>query len=123
MILVTGATGANGTAVIRELASRGLAARALVHDASKSAELVASEWASAVHVVRGDMADADSLGPVLEGMEKVLMISTANEAMLRTQTTFIDAAKQAGVRHVVKFSGRGCWPDSAWIHRVDFSCG
>ena len=117
MILVTGATGASGAAVIREFARRGLAVRALVRNPAKLAALLAperAERASAVRVVRGDMAEPDSLGDALAGVEKVLMISTANEALVRTQTTFIDVARRAGVRHLVKFSGRGCSLDSAF---------
>ena len=34
------------------------------------------------------------------------MISSAGPEMLETQCRFIDAAKQAGVRHIVKFSGQ-----------------
>lgn len=108
MILVTGATGASGAAVIGEFTRRGLPVRALVRDKSK----VTGEQASTVQVVQGDMADPASLEPALEGVEKVLLISSANQDLVATQTAFIDTAKQSGVRHVVKFSGRGCWPDS-----------
>lgn len=31
---------------------------------------------------------------------------------MQTQSSFIDSAKAAGVRHIVKFSGMGCWPDA-----------
>jgi uncharacterized protein YbjT (DUF2867 family) len=31
---------------------------------------------------------------------------------VRTQSSFIDSAAKAGVRHIVKFSGMGCWSDA-----------
>ncbi len=38
---------------------------------------------------------------------RVLMISSAEAQLAETQRSFIDAAKQADVRHIVKFSGLG----------------
>ncbi|MBO0875846.1 MAG: SDR family oxidoreductase [Pseudonocardia sp.] len=111
MILVTGSTGASGSAVVREFARRGLAVRALARHVPRRTEI---EGLSTVEVVRGDMAEPDTLGAALEGVRKVLMISSANESLTRTQCAFIDAAQRAGVRHIVKFSGCGCWPESAF---------
>jgi uncharacterized protein YbjT (DUF2867 family) len=111
VILVTGSTGASGSAVVRELARRGLPVRALLRHVPKWAE---TEQPSTVEVVRGDMAEPDTLGAAFEGVEKVLMISSANQPLVRTQCMFIDAAQRAGVRHIVKFSGRGCWADSGF---------
>jgi uncharacterized protein YbjT (DUF2867 family) len=55
--------------------------------------------------VEGDMLRPDTLGPALNGVERALMISGAGERLVDTQGTFIDTAKRAGVRHMVKFSG------------------
>jgi uncharacterized protein YbjT (DUF2867 family) len=48
---------------------------------------------------------SSSLGSALEAVDRVLMISAPLMDMVETQNTFIDAAKAAGVRHVIKFSG------------------
>jgi len=100
VILVTGATGASGSAVIREFARNQVAARALVRKASKAKDL---EQLPGVEIVIGDMLQPDS---ALDGVDRVLMISSSEPAMLETQCRFVDAAKRAGVRHVVKFSGK-----------------
>ena len=42
------------------------------------------------------------------------MISAPLMDMVETQNTFIDAAKAAGVRHVIKFSGLDARPDTAF---------
>jgi uncharacterized protein YbjT (DUF2867 family) len=47
----------------------------------------------------------ETLGAALDGIDRVLMISTAAEDMTETQCRFIDTCKQAGIAHVVKFSG------------------
>jgi len=100
IILVTGATGASGSAVIREFARNQVAVRALVRKASKAKDL---EQLPGVEIVIGDMLQPDS---ALDGVDRVLMISSSEPAMLETQCRFVDAAKRAGVRHVVKFSGK-----------------
>ncbi|WP_159847556.1 NAD(P)H-binding protein [Nocardia sp. CY41] len=102
MILVTGATGRPGSAVIREFVRHGDPVRALVRTPAKAAELQALP---VVDVVVGDMLRPDSLSAALEGVDRVLMISGAGPDMLETQCTFIDAAKRAGVGRIVKFSG------------------
>jgi uncharacterized protein YbjT (DUF2867 family) len=67
-----------------------------------------------VEIVEGDMARPGSLGAALDGVDRVLMISAPLMDMVETQTTFIDAAKAAGVRHVIKFSGLDARPDTTF---------
>jgi uncharacterized protein YbjT (DUF2867 family) len=109
MILVTGATGLSGSAVIRACADARLPVRALVRDRGKVEALAIPDT---VEVAEGDMLKPATLGGVLDGVERALMISGPDEHMLETQCTFIDAAKRAGVRHIVKLSGMGCWGDA-----------
>jgi uncharacterized protein YbjT (DUF2867 family) len=102
VILVTGATGRPGSAVIREFSRRRAPVRALVRDRSKAEAL---ERLPNVEVAYGDMLWPETLGDALTGVDRVLMISSAGPQMLETQATFIDAAKKAGAGHIVKFSG------------------
>jgi uncharacterized protein YbjT (DUF2867 family) len=102
VILVTGATGRPGSAVIREFARRREPVRALVRDRSKAEALRALPE---VEVTYGDMLWPETLGDAFAGVDRVLMISNAGPQMLETQATFIDAARKAGVGHIVKFSG------------------
>jgi uncharacterized protein YbjT (DUF2867 family) len=103
MLLVTGATGLSGSAVIREFARQKAPVRALVRNRAKAREL---ESLPTVEVVEGDMLRPETLGAALRDVDRVLMISSARERMLQTQCMFIDTCKQAGVRHIVKFSGK-----------------
>jgi len=52
------------------------------------------------------MARTETLHRVLEGIDRALMISSADPDLLETQCRFVDACKAAGVAHVVKFSGK-----------------
>jgi uncharacterized protein YbjT (DUF2867 family) len=101
MILVTGATGLNGAHIVKELAAQGVPFRALVRNRTKAASLLPDN----LDIVEGDMSRPETLGPALEGIDKALLISSADARMLETQCSFIDACKCAGVAHVVKFSG------------------
>jgi uncharacterized protein YbjT (DUF2867 family) len=102
MILVTGATGVSGSIVIREFARQQVPVRALVRNRAKAHMFDAMP---SVEVVEGNMLQPETLGAALDGVERALMISSAAERMVETQTTFIEASKQAGVRHIVKLSG------------------
>jgi uncharacterized protein YbjT (DUF2867 family) len=103
MILVTGATGRSGSAVIREFARRSEKVRGLVRNRTKAREF---ETLPTVEIVEGDMLRPETLGAALQGVDRVLMISTSDRQIVEAQCTFIDAAKKAGVRHIVKFSGK-----------------
>lgn len=102
MILVTGAAGLTGSIVIREFAHRGLPVRALVRQSAQAAQFDALPT---VDVVTGDMLAPKTLSAALDGVERALMISTAGVQMMDTQCTFIEAAKSAGVQHIVKIAG------------------
>ncbi len=102
MILVTGATGLNGWAVVRRLSARGIPVRALVRNPEKARDLSALPH---VEVVQGDMARPETLDAPLQGVDRALLISSSDPAMLDVQSNFIAAAKRAGVKHVVKLSG------------------
>jgi uncharacterized protein YbjT (DUF2867 family) len=104
MILVTGATGLNGKAIVRQFARQKHEVRALVRDPARASAAGLDELAE-IQLVKGDMRRPETLGDALDGIDRVLMISTAAEDMTETQCRFIDTCKQAGIAHVVKFSG------------------
>jgi len=103
MILVTGAGGLSGSAVVGEFSRHGVTVRALVRDRSKVVALAELPY---VELVEGDMTRTETLDRVLEGIDRALMISSSNPQMLETQCRFVDACKAAGVAQVVKFSGK-----------------
>lgn len=87
---------------MRRLSARGIPSRALVRNPAKAEALAALPH---VEVVQGDMARPDSLAAALRGVDRAMLISSSEPAMLEVQCSFIDAARKAGVRHVVKLSG------------------
>jgi uncharacterized protein YbjT (DUF2867 family) len=102
MILVTGATGVNGTALLRRLSAHGVRVRALVRNPAKAEAIAALPH---VEIAQGDMARPETLAAALRDVDRAMLISSSDPMMLDVQTNFIDAAAKAGVRHVVKLSG------------------
>ena len=101
MILVLGATGTTGGEVARQLIAAGQRPRLLVRSPEKAAE-----FAGAAELVRGDLDDRESLRAATEGVERLYLVSTGLD-LVRLEANAVDAAKAAGVRHVVKLSVHG----------------
>jgi uncharacterized protein YbjT (DUF2867 family) len=102
MILVTGATGVNGSELVRRLSARGIPVRALVRTAAKAAAL---SGLPGVELAFGDMGRPETLEKALHSIDRAVLISSAAPDMVEVQSSFIAAAVRAGVRHVVKLSG------------------
>ena len=110
MILVTGATGLNGRELVHRLSARGVPVRALVRNAAKAGGLRPSDppgqaGEGRVEIVEGDMARPETLIPALRDVDRAMLISSSDPMMLDVQSNFIEAARTAGVKHVVKLSG------------------
>jgi uncharacterized protein YbjT (DUF2867 family) len=111
MILITGATGANGLEIVKLLSRSGVACRALVRN-PRGAALLSD--LPGVEVVQGDLARDDSLAPALKGIDRALLCSSIGPELPQVQGNFIRAAKHAGLRYVVKFSGMDADVHSEW---------
>lgn len=103
MILITGAAGQSGQATVGEFVRRRQPVRAMVRDVNRAAAL---RDLPGVELVEGDMLRPSTLGPALDDVDRVLLISSSDGTMLEAQCTFVDAARAAGVPHVIKFSGQ-----------------
>src|SRR4051794_10406943 len=119
MIVVTGATGRLGGALVEQLRKR-LPADGIgvsVRGPAKAAALTEQ----GVRVRHGDFDDAGSLLDAFEGAEQVLLVSaaTTGEAALRQHRTAIDAAAQAGVQRIVYTSHMGTNPASPFAPMPD----
>jgi uncharacterized protein YbjT (DUF2867 family) len=107
-ILVTGATGNVGSEVVKQLAGLSVSVRALVRDRTKAAAIEGRN----VEIVEGDLSKPSTLGPAFDGVRKALISSSPDPRQAALQNGVIDAAKRAGVRHVVKISAMGAAPNS-----------
>lgn len=108
MILVTGATGTNGRALVAELRQRGAALRLFTRDAAKAQALRGPDDEVAV----GELGNAESVAAALQGCERAFLLSPVSQRIAEQEGAFAQAAARAGVRHVVKLSADGADPES-----------
>ncbi|MFF0429083.1 NAD(P)H-binding protein [Streptomyces sp. NPDC004520] len=94
MILVTGATGNIGSALLEELHARGAGPlRGLTRNTARAL------FPEGVEAVEGDFAKPASLKPALEGVRSLFLVSR-----LGPDADVLEAARHAGVEHVVLVS-------------------
>jgi uncharacterized protein YbjT (DUF2867 family) len=108
MILVTGGTGKTGFELIEALAGQAVNVRAMVRDPSRATNLQLPH----VTLVAGDFKDTASLDRALSGCEQAFLVSPPVENLHELEIPFIDAAKRAGVKHIVKLSAVGAAADA-----------
>ena len=134
MILVTGATGLTGSEVVRRLSAKEVPVRALVRSPARAAKL---STLPNVEIIEGDMARPENLSAAFKDVGSRHAHSSSAPDMLEVQSNFIEAARKAGIRHIVKLSGiipeldfafsdiRGCmvrlnrnWKPLGWPLRI-----
>jgi len=90
MKLLTGATGTAGSFIVNEFVRRQEPVRVLVRDPGEGGGPRKSPDG---RDRRGRHVPGDTLGPALDGVDRVLMISAPRMDMVETQNTFVDAAR------------------------------
>jgi len=104
MLLITGATGHIGAAVLQQLLKTTAASQlaGLVRDPAKATDL----QAQGISIRQGDYRDPASLERAMQGIDKVLLVSGGgDDDGLQQHYNVVDAAKKAGVR-CIAYTGR-----------------
>jgi uncharacterized protein YbjT (DUF2867 family) len=102
-VLVTGATGQQGGAVVRALIARGHRVKAISRKPdSDGAKRLA---AAGVEVVAGDLDDGASVAKAASGVDTIFLMGSSYEAGTEAETrqgiTVANAAKAAGIGHLI----------------------
>ena len=101
LVLVTGATGTVGTAVLAALKGKpGIKLRALVRNPDKAATLVEEGYEAVV----GDLEEPDTLPHAFDGVDVLFLLTPASALEPSMGSNAVAAARQAGVKHIVRNS-------------------
>jgi uncharacterized protein YbjT (DUF2867 family) len=106
-ILITGATGTVSSSLLKALHDKGnVKLRALVRDATKAPGL------PGVDIAVGDLEEPASLTEAFAGVDTVWLLNAMGPMAPHASSNAIWAAKQAGVKHIVRLSAIGARPDA-----------
>jgi uncharacterized protein YbjT (DUF2867 family) len=102
MILITGASGSVGKAVLGEVARSGAKHRAMYRSQAEAAKAPAG-----TETVISDFADKASLMQALRGVESVYLVCSPIPDLVKLESNAIEASEAAGVRRIVLNSALG----------------
>jgi uncharacterized protein YbjT (DUF2867 family) len=102
MILVTGASGTVGKAVLAEVARSGVK-----HSAMYRSKADAAKAPAGTETVIADFADKASLAAALRGVESVYLVCSPVRELVQLEGKAIEACEAAGVRRIVLNSAMG----------------
>src|SRR5215831_17069833 len=118
MILVTGASGNAGGAVLKEVLKTNRPVKAMYRSPEDAAQAIHDAGA-----VMADFADKPSLGRALEGVDAVYLVCSPVRELVELEGNMVDACREAGVHYLVLNSalGAGDYPKSfpGWHRRVE----
>lgn len=99
-IILTGATGNTGQVIAERLRERGVPFAALARSEKNRNKLASS----GISPIEGDFDEPASLTRALKGFETAYLVCTPDHLLVPRELAFIKAAKDAGVRRIVKCS-------------------
>ncbi len=118
MVLITGASGTVGRAVLDAVSHGGEASKAMYRSAADAASAPPG-----VTTVIADFADKQSLRAALQGVEKMFLVCSPIPQLVELESNVIDVAKECGVKFMLLNSalGAGDYPKSfpAWHAAVE----
>ena len=118
MILITGASGTVGGAVLAEVEKAGLEFKAMYRSESDARKAPPS-----VTTVLADFANPPSLSSAMAGVDSLFLVCSPVRELVALESNAIDAARESGVRHVLLNSalGAGDYPKSfpSWHRQVE----
>lgn len=118
MILVTGASGTVGKAVLNEVARSGTEHKAMYRSAGEAAKAP-----TGTQTVIADFAKKETLAAALRDVDSVYLVCSPIPDLVQLESNMIEACHAAGVKHIVLNSalGAGDYPKSfpSWHRKVE----
>ncbi|GIG56118.1 nucleotide-diphosphate-sugar epimerase [Longispora fulva] len=124
MIVILGASGATGSALLDRLGTLGVPSRALSRDPESLRARLDGLGGGPVEIHAADAADPDSLRVAFKGADQLFLTMSNSPAQVMLETQVIDIAAEAGIGHIVKLSAPAVGPRSPvlfsrWHHAIE----
>jgi uncharacterized protein YbjT (DUF2867 family) len=114
MILITGAGGTVGTALVEQLKRSDQKIRLTFRSQDKAAQAAAAGYGAVVL----DYAQPETLGPAFDGVDTVFLLGTGVLGQAEGEINLVNAAKAAGVQKIVKLSMWGAGTEEYALARM-----
>lgn len=101
-VYLIGATGGIGTQAVKELLEKGVSVTILVRDPSKATTLFGEP--ENLTVVQGDYSSFDSFKNTIAGHERLFLLVSDFNDMVKIKTSYAKLAYEAGVKQIVHVS-------------------
>jgi len=108
MILVVGGTGNIGSELVRLLAEKDAEFKVMVRDKARAVESIGED----VEIIEGDLNAPESVAAAMQGVDKLFLVTPLHLEQVSMKSTAIQAAKNAGVKHIVMSTGMGADPEA-----------
>jgi len=104
MIVIMGATGTIGSALLERLVDLGVPARALSREPEKLRDQIGEKGRSTIEVASADASDPESLRGAFAGGSQLFLAMSNSPRQIELETSIIQIAVEAGIKHIVKIS-------------------
>ncbi|MCM2387180.1 NmrA family NAD(P)-binding protein [Streptomyces sp. CWNU-1] len=104
MIVIMGASGTTGGALLRSLAASGVPSRALTRDPDRLRAHLGDTAGDLVEVMPADAADTASLRAAFKGARQLFLAMANSPTQVELETRVVDTAADSGIEHIVKIS-------------------
>ncbi len=117
-ILVTSATGKVGAEVVKQLAAAEIKFRAAIHTPQKAVNLKGL----VKDAIEFDFNKPATVKKALIGVEKVFLVTPTSDKAVEMTSNFVKAAKEAGVKHIVKLSSLSASTEATTLGKWHREC-
>ncbi|MGG4147607.1 NAD(P)H-binding protein, partial [Paenibacillus algorifonticola] len=104
MIIIMGATGTIGSALLERLVDLGVPVKALSREPEKLRNQVGEKGRSTIEVASADASDPESLRRAFAGASQLFLAMSNSPRQIELETSIIQIAAESGIKHIVKIS-------------------
>ncbi|MFD3449032.1 SDR family oxidoreductase [Microbacteriaceae bacterium 4G12] len=124
MIVMIGATGTIGSALLKRLVEKGIPVRAVSRDLEKLRKQIEDLDQALIEVASADANNQESLRRAFTGASQLFLAMSNSPRQIEMETSIIRIATEVGIRHIVKisspaFNEKAPVAVAGWHHEIE----